>query len=172
MNNRVLFFFLFCFGCTLSISAANTQHLEIVRLKGNAVRNGVQVPFDLKITYGEFSEELDKVENYWGSDELPSWRPRWIITSIEFKFDGKVIPIPEGAYSDLGNPLVPSLPRFQGSNWDVAEIHMGGSDGAGSYRSILRFRDGRLVERETASYGAVSGRYDYAKESKEFKPGD
>ncbi len=171
MTYHSLKFLLFGVCCVLITAPANAQHLEIVHLKGNVVRNGVEVPFDLRVTYGKFSEDRDAVEEYWGSDELLGWRPRWIITGIEFKFDGKIIPVPEQAYSDLGNPLVPSLPRFRAPGWDVAEIYFGGSEGAGSYQSILRFRDGLLIERETSSYGAVSGRYDYATEIKRFKPG-
>ncbi|MEM9284060.1 MAG: hypothetical protein AAGA96_19755 [Verrucomicrobiota bacterium] len=170
MTDHALKFLLFGIGCVLSSASAKAQLLEIVHLKGNVVRNGVEGPFDLKVTYGKFSEDLDAVKEYWGSDELPSWRPRWIITGIEFKFGGKVIPVPEQAYSDLGNPLVPSLPRFRPPSWDVAEIYFGGSDGAGSYQSIFRFRDGHLIERETASYGAISGRYDYDTETMRFEP--
>ncbi|MEM9481593.1 MAG: hypothetical protein AAGA58_18235 [Verrucomicrobiota bacterium] len=169
MTSHALKFFLFVFGCALT--SVEAQMLEVVYLKGNVVRNGAEVPFDLRVTYGKFGEDLDVAKEYWGSDELPSWRPRWVITGLEFKFDGKVIPISERAYSDLGNPLVPSLPRFRPRSWDVAEIHFGGSDGAGSYQSILRFRDGHLIERETASYGAISGRYDYGTETKRFEPG-
>lgn len=68
MSNHVLKFLLFGIGWVLSSASANAQLLEIVHLKGNVVRNGVEVPFDLKVTYGKFSEDLDVVKEYWGSD--------------------------------------------------------------------------------------------------------
>lgn len=143
-------------------------YLELVHLKGNVVINGAPVPYELKVTYESFAEHADGPDRYWGSDEMPSWRPRWVISGILLHFNGIDIAIPACAFRDLGNPLGPSFPEFDGTKSETILLVIPGSDGAGSYQSTLRFREGRLVERVTQDHESLMRGDDYNREIRTF----
>ncbi len=135
-----------CASTEISGQVAPTEtpdNLKVTRtLKGRI--EGItffNAPFLLTWHFGE--NDGRRIDTWLGGD---GQQPSYIVKSISLFYRGKAIVIPQNAYYDFNDPPVYSEPSVMASE-DEISVFFNLSDGAGSCRVSLDFRDGIYVGR-------------------------
>lgn len=111
--------------------------------------------FNYSWTYGDFDNR--SIKKWIGGDSIDP--PRYVINQLSLTIGNKTVSIPKEAYWDLYDPQVQGAPPYilEDKNYVYMVILL--SDGAGSAKALLKFKDGKYIERIIEIFHPTKGYY-------------
>ncbi|MEI8342137.1 MAG: hypothetical protein WCH43_11480 [Verrucomicrobiota bacterium] len=146
MSRIIIAFILATVPC-LASSSEQSVICDSCQLAGH-FRNIDQTSFAIKIEDAIFaSADAGDVKSWRGVTQGP---PNRFTKMVDVRIGGVAVKIPLRAYSDLGNPLIPSSIALT-RNQDEIFLNLSGGEGSAAYTARFVILNGKLVRREVSS---------------------